>query len=163
MKLGPLAFAATIAIVALTTLIGPQPGQAQQGGEINRLQKLVGAWNVEVNLELFQVKFPALLTFTSDGIVLGDEPPSPFETTAHGNWVATSPREAAFTFLALIGGGPDGQLSETLKIVGKLEYDSRADTWSGPFRIQGFDSDGNEIFGYPGTFTGTRIAVETLD
>jgi hypothetical protein len=47
--------------------------------------------------------------------------------------------------------------------VGRLEFDARADNWSGPFKIQVFDPDGNEIFADRGAFTGTRIAVETLD
>jgi hypothetical protein len=163
MQSGALALLTSVALVALTALIGSQPGQAQQGNGISRLQKLTGAWNVQVELELFQVTFPALITFMSDGTMLTDEPPSPFETSGHGNWIATGPREAAFTFRALVGGGPDGQLSESYRIVGKLQYDAGADNWSGPFKIQGFDPDGNETFAYPGTFTGTRIAVETLD
>ena len=63
----------------------------------------------------------------------------------------------------LIGGGPNGQLSLSYKIVGKLEFDAQADNWSGPFKIQIFDPDGAEIFADRGTFSGTRIAVETLD
>jgi hypothetical protein len=54
-------------------------------------------------------------------------------------------------------------VSVTYKIVGKLEFDARADSWRGPFKIQAFDPDGNEIFADRGTFAGTRIAVETLD
>jgi hypothetical protein len=162
LKFGSLALIAAAVIVALAALIGSQPSQAQIGA-IKRLEKLAGAWSVNVTVEIQQATFPALITFTSDGIVLADEPPSPFETTGHGNWVATGPREAAFTFRVLVGGGPDGQLSVSYKVVGKLEYDPHADHWSGPFKIQVFDPDGNELFVDRGTFTGTRIAVETLD
>ena len=163
MKPGHLALIATVAIMTLAAFVGSQPSQAQQGGGINRLQKLAGAWSVEVTVEIQQITFPGLLTFTSDGIVLGDEPGAPFETTAHGNWIATGPREAAFTFVALVGGGPGGNVSATAKIVGKLEFDARTDNWRGPFKIQVFDPDGNELFADRGTFRGTRIAVETLD
>jgi len=162
MKPGSLALIATVVIVSLAAFVGSQSGQAQVG-ENNRLQKLAGAWSVEATVEIQQLSFPGLITFTSDGIVLADEPPSPFETTGHGNWVATGPREAAFTFLALVGGGPGGNVSATYKVVGKLQYDARADNWRGPFKIQVFDPDGNEIFFDRGTFSGTRIAVETLD
>ena len=106
--------------------------------------------------------FPKLITFTSDGIVLGDEVPMPAETTAHGNWVATGPREAAYTFHALVGDA-EGNLSMKLKIVGKLEFDARADKWSGPFKIQIFDAAGTELAAYRGMMNATRIAVETLD
>jgi hypothetical protein len=102
-KPGSLAVIATVAIVWLAALIGSQSGQAQSG-ESNRLHKLAGAWNVKATVEAQQITFPVLTTFTSDGIVLGDEPGVPFETTAHGNWVATGPRSAAFTFLVLVGG-----------------------------------------------------------
>jgi hypothetical protein len=108
--------------------------------------------------------FPALLTFTSDGIVFGDEPPAPFETTAHGNWVTTGPNAAGFTFLALIG-SEEGvtKLSATLKLVGSLDYDAQSDSWRGPYRLWINDVNGQELLVESGTFAGTRIAVEKLD
>jgi hypothetical protein len=54
-------------------------------------------------------------------------------------------------------------VSSELKVVGKLEYDPRTDTWTGPFKIQLFDADGTELLVDRGTFSGRRIAVETLD
>lgn len=164
-KLASVALIITVALFSLAAGAGDDNDQ-ERGKHYapgNHLHKLVGGWSVDTTVEIQQATFPSLMTFTSDGIVLTDEPPSPFETTGHGNWVATGPRSAAFTFLALIGGGPDGQLSVSLKIVGKLQYDARADNWSGPFKIQGFDQDGIELFADRGTFSGTRIAVETLD
>jgi len=162
MKPGSLALIATVAIACLAAFVGSQPSQAQSG-ESNRLHKLTGAWSVETTVEIQQATFPTLMTFTSDGIVLADEPPNPSETTGHGNWVATGPRSAAFTFRVLLGGGLGGDLLFSFKIVGKLEYDARADKWSGPFKIHIFDAAGIEIFVDRGTFTATRIAVETLD
>src|SRR4051812_42078702 len=55
-----------------------------------------------------QGQFKALLTFTSDGNVIGDEP-SAFETAAHGNWASISGSQVAYTFTSLIGGA-DSQL-----------------------------------------------------
>jgi hypothetical protein len=162
MKPGSLVLIAAVLIVSIAVFVGSQSGQAQSD-EVNRLHKLAGAWSVVTTVEIAQLSFPTLITFTSDGIVLADEPGDAFETTGHGNWVATGPGEAAFTFLALVGGGPGGNVSATYKVVGKLGFDAHADNWSGPFKIQVLDPDGNELFADRGTFTGTRIAVETLD
>lgn len=126
-----------------------------------RLAKLVGSWQVETTVVQQAVTFPALLTFTSDGIVIADEPPSPFETSGHGNWIATGPDTANFTFLALIGSA-DGPLSATIKVVGSLHYKASTDTWAGPFMIQVVDAKGDEILADRGTFNATRIAVEPL-
>ena len=164
-KLASVAVIITVALFSLAA--GAGGGNDQERGRHdapgNRLHSLVGAWSVETTVVNQGVTFPALITFTSDGIVLADEPGDAFETTGHGNWIATGRRSAAFTFLALIGDGPDGQLSVSLKIVGKLQYDARADNWSGPFKIQGFNLDGIELFDDTGTFSGTRIPIETLD
>ena len=163
MKPGSLALIVTVVIVALAAFVGSQPSQAQ-GEASHRLHRLVGAWSVDTTVEIQQATFPTLMTFTSDGIVLADEPPNPSETTGHGNWVATGPRSAAFTFRVLVGSAPPSSLlSVSYKIVGKLEFDARADKWSGPFKIHIFDAAGIEIFVDSGTMTGTRIAVETLD
>ena len=124
------------------------------------LAKLVGSWNVEI-APSGQGAAPGLMTFTSDGIVLGDEPPMPFETTAHGNWTATGSREAAYTFVALIGNAEDKPASR-LKLVGALTYDAQADTWSGPFKLNVFDAAGQSTLAVDGTLSGTRIAVERL-
>ena len=101
------------------------------------------------------------MTFTSDGIVLGDEPPMPFETTAHGNWIATGPLEAAYTFVALIGNA-EGMPASKIKCVGALAYDAKTDTWRGPFQIEIVDADGQQTFAEHGSVSGTRIAVERL-
>src|SRR5262245_7568317 len=107
----------------------------------NRHDKLVGSWNVETTVEIQNATFPALLTFTEDGNVIADEPPSPFETSGHGNWIGTDHNEVAYTFVALIGsaGGP---LSAKLKVVGTLQLDADKGTWNGPFKIDVFDPSG---------------------
>ena len=90
---------------------------------------------MDVTVVKQDAQFPSLMTFTSDGFVLADEPPMPFETTGHGAWVATGPDSADFTFVALIG-SESGALSATLKVTGSLKMDAAADTWEGPFKIQ---------------------------
>jgi hypothetical protein len=127
-----------------------------------RLEELIGSWHAETTVLKQGATFPALLTFTGDGIVIADEPPSPFETSGHGNWVVTSPQAASFTFLALIG-SKEGPLSATIKVVGTLQYDANTDTWNGPFKVQVVDADGKEVLADTGTFKATRIAIEKID
>jgi hypothetical protein len=123
---------------------------------------LVGSWSSTITAVDMGVTAPGLLSFTSDGIVLGDEPPNPFETTAHGNWVSTGALDAAYTFLFLTG-SPEGKLSSKGKVTGALHYDATADGWSGPFKIWMWDAAGKQIMTDHGTITCTRIAVEKLD
>jgi hypothetical protein len=53
-------------------------------------------------------------------------------------------------------------LSSKLKVVGRLQYDDKGG-WSGPFKIDVLDAGGQVVFTDHGTFTLTRIAVESLD
>src|SRR5262245_34400782 len=82
-KLTSVVWLVTVALFSLAAGSGDDNDQAHDKHHdgINRLHKLVGAWSVETTVEIAQITFPALLTFTSDGIVLGDEPGAPFETT----------------------------------------------------------------------------------
>jgi hypothetical protein len=136
--------------------------QTTQAGEDNRQEKLLGSWNVKVTTVAQGTTFPALLTFTVDGSVIADEPPSPFETSGHGNWVKRGHDQVAYTFVSLIGSA-EGTLSAKYKVVGRLKFDARKDEWRGPFKIDVIDPEGNVIFTDRGTFSLKRIAVESLD
>jgi hypothetical protein len=133
--------------------------RSSQADAKGKLDGLVGSWKVSVTVVKQDATFPGLLTFTSDGIVLADEPPSPFETTGHGAWEATGKDSADFTFVALIG-SESGTLSATVKVMGSLVYDAGTDTWQGPFTIRITDADGAEVLADDGTFDATRIVVE---
>jgi len=124
------------------------------------LAKLIGSWEVEIATSEHGTG-RGLMSFTGDGIVLADEEPLPFETAAHGNWMATGPLEAAYTFVGLIGNA-EGKPGSRLKLVGALTYDAGADRWRGPFQIEGVDAGGQRFLAEHGTLSGTRIAVERL-
>ena len=130
----------------------------------HRLDKLAGGWSVEATTGLQQITFPGLITFSADGSVLSSQQPigSSFETPGYGNWITTGHNEAAYTFVALFS-NPDGSLAAKAKVVGKVQYNPRADTWSGPWKMQVFDADGKEFFGDSGMINATRIDVEMLD
>ena len=132
-------------LLSLSVAAG-QPLATAAPAKTGTLDQLVGSWAVEVTVVKQDAVFPALITFTSDGIVLTDEPPSPFETTGHGAWVATGPDSADYTFVALIG-SESGALSAKIKVTGSLKMDAAADTWAGPFKIQVVDADGAEDLG----------------
>ncbi|HEU5099432.1 MAG TPA: hypothetical protein VFU22_10455 [Roseiflexaceae bacterium] len=136
--------------------------QTAQAGGNDRSEKLVGSWEVVVTTVGQGTTFPALLTFNDDGSMLADEPPSPFETSGHGNWLSTGRRAAAFTFISLVGSA-EGPLSAKYKVVGALHFDSSSDSWSGPFKIDVADPSGQVVFSDHGTFSLTRIAVERLE
>jgi hypothetical protein len=126
----------------------------------NGLERLTGSWNVEI-ATAEHGGGPGLMTFTSDGIVMGDEAPLPFETAAHGNWIASGAGQAAYTFVAFIGNA-EMKPPSRLKVVGELVYDAAADAWRGPFQIEIVEADGQRSLADHGTMSGTRIAVERL-
>ena len=154
-----LSIVGLISALLLATLAIAQTAQANAN---NRSEKLLGSWNVVVTTEVQGTTFPALLTFSDDGGMIADEPPIPFETSGHGNWVSAGRREAAYTFVSLIGSA-EGPLSSKLKVVGTLQYDPGNDSWSGPFKIDVLDANGQVSFTDRGTFSLTRIAVESLN
>jgi hypothetical protein len=150
--LGPISILLAAAfIVAPTTQVNAD----------SRLDKLLGSWEAVTTVEIQNATFPSLLTFTSDGSVIADEPPSPFETSGHGNWISTGPGQVAFTFMTLVGSA-EGPLSLKYKVVGTLKLGSDKKSWLGPFKIDILDPNGQVIFTDHGTFNLTRIVVESL-
>jgi hypothetical protein len=152
----------TLALIVGMLLVALAIAQTAQVDAKGRQEKPVGSWEVVVTTVNQGATFPALLTFGDDGTMTADETPSPFETSGHGNWVSTGRREVAYTFVALIGSA-EGPLSAKLKVVGTLELDADKGTWSGPFKIDVVDANGNVTLSDHGTFSLTRIAVERLE
>jgi hypothetical protein len=135
---------------------------AQTTDNIANMDKLFGSWNVRVTTVNQGITFPALLTLTADGSLIADEPPSPGETSGHGNWVRRGDGEAAYTFIALYS-GEAGAYAGQLKVRGTLQFDAADNSWGGPFAIDVFDPNGEIVASDIGTFTLTRIEVEALD
>ena len=131
-----------------------------QAAENNQAEKLLGSWNADITTPN-QGTFPALMTFNSDGSVIAAESPIQFESSGHGNWNNKSSGEVAYTFIALFG-SEEGKNTGKLRVVGTLNIDSGKDSWSGPFKIDVFDANGQVIFTDNGTLSLTRIAVETM-
>jgi hypothetical protein len=162
-KLSLVLILASLTAVGISSL-GQATPKSPPAVANHRLDKLAGAWSAPGTVQ-GQPSFPGLCTFSSDGSVLASAAPMGvlMETPAYGNWVCTGPNQAAYTFVALFSDS-DGKLAATTKTVGKLRYDSRADTWNGPFKFFVIDPEGNEVVSYPGmVIDAKRIAVETLD
>ena len=49
------------------------------------------------------------------------------------------------------------------KVVGTLRQDGGSSGWHGPFKIEGYDANGGVTFNDRGTFTLTRIEVDTTN
>jgi hypothetical protein len=119
----------------------------------------VGSWNTQITVVAQNATFPGFITFFGDGNVLADEAPSPLETSGHGNWVSTGKNSGAYTFVVLVGNADPSQWLQ-YTVSGQVNYDPKADTWSGPFTIHIVDQDGTLIFDDTGTMDSTRITAE---
>jgi hypothetical protein len=124
-----------------------------------KANNMVGSWDIMASIP--QGTFHALISMTSDGIILADEIPAAFETTAHGNWISSGHNKASYTFLFIVGDNTQTEILKS-KVVGIFEYDPKTDSISGPFKVTQVDPQGNIAFTADGTFTGTRITVEQL-
>ena len=123
-----------------------------------KAKTMIGSWDSKIITT--DATFDCLITMTSDGVILGDDP-APWETTAHGNWVSSGPNQVNYTFKYI--STTDTPLnSNEGKVIGTFNYDPDTDSISGPFKLTEFDPQGNVIFEAEGTITGTRIQVETL-
>ena len=120
---------------------------------------LVGSWYATITVPAQNAEVPGLMSFTSDGIVISDEVPSPLETSGHGNWVKTGPNEAAYAFVFLTGDPTPGKWVKGT-VTGKLKYSPKTDEWSGPFNIVMVDQAGNPVMSDTGTMSGTRISAK---
>lgn len=152
------ALALTIAALAITGASQSMSSNLKAQGKITKA--LPGSWEV-VGETPSQGQFKALITFTSDGSIIANEP-SAFETAGHGSWNTVEPSQVAYTFLTLIGSAT-GEFSGSIKVVGTLQIDATQVKWSGPFRVDVFDPNGNAVFTDSGTLTGTRIQIEPLN
>jgi len=160
MKNKRMFLAVALGMITVVSIAWVAIAQAAGQSTNNRQEKLLGSWNVEAATP-GQGTFPALLTFSADGSVIADESPNPFESSGHGNWDGREHGEIAYTFVALFG-GQDGKNTGKLKVIGTLQFDARRDRWTGPFTIDVFDASGQVIFTDRGTFSLTRIAIESL-
>jgi len=133
---------------------------------------IVGSWlltvNIPGNAPPFD-SFNALWALTGDGILVssaqGDTAPTPFpsNTSAYGAWAQTGENKFAATFLSILYDGQTGQNMGRFKLRQTMILNDAGDTWSGPFRLNVYDPNGNLVATVDGTAQAKRIKVEALD
>jgi len=121
--------------------------------------------------------FKGLITFTRNGEVLESRrlyvPATPFgpllETSGHGAWRRIAHGRFAVFFRFLLQAAPNnpvfvnGEDLGTDNIRLEIEPDREGDTFTGTFRSQVKDPDGNVVFEARGTVAGSRIRASAED
>lgn len=130
--------------------------------------QITGSWKMVVTSDTFPVPFRTLITFDAGGGVIGSAqgdillspPPGvpPGATAAHGAWRRTGDKKVQFT-LHQIFYNADGGYAGGAKIqnVGKLSGGSMV----GTFVVRYYDANDQEVFVGQGSFTASRIGVES--
>jgi hypothetical protein len=110
--------------------------------------------------------FVATETFHSDGTFIENSLAdyiAPQATPGQGLWALTGNGEFTLTFYGvLIGSVSDPQFQGTYKVRSKLTTNEVGDQFSGPFKIDIFDANGNLLFSLDGNAQGRRAALESL-
>ena len=132
---------------------------------------IVGSWLLTVNIPGNPAPFDsfnALWALTGDGILVssaqGDTAPTPFpsNTSAYGAWAQTGDHKFAATFLSVLYDSQTGENMGRFKLLQTMTLNDAGDTWSGAFRLNVYDPDGNLVATVDGTAQAKRIVVETL-
>ena len=162
MNRNTIAYRLTSMVFTLTFIIAgfSVNGLHTANAQSKKVKNLAGSWEVLATTPS-QGSFNVFISFFDDGNVIADEPGSQ-ETAGHGNWLATGGTNVIYTFKSVFGDA-NQQVLANLKVVGALQYNATQDTWTGPFKVEVFDPSGHLVFSDRGTFTGTRIAIESLN
>jgi hypothetical protein len=156
-----------VAIAVL--LLGLSMSPASQAESSHSTKGLPGTFVETVNFQ--GSTFKVLVSFTRDGrstVLLPFGPPAPGSGDTRvgglGEWIRTGRREFAGTefFFASQGYG-DTAAVPLQRSIFKLTLDEDGDSFSGPFRYEVIDANGNVLFSGDGTFSGKRLNVVPLD
>jgi hypothetical protein len=139
-------------------------------------QHLSGSWNMTITATepAGLPPFKGLITFTRGGEVVESRrlyvPATPFgpllETPGHGAWRRTKDRRFAVAFRFLLQAAPNNPIFTNGEDLGtdnirlQIEPDAGGDSFTGTFRSQVMDPDGNVVFEARGLVAGTRIRAE---
>jgi hypothetical protein len=140
-------------------------GYAQSGSSE---QNLAGAWNVTIDFGGVLPACSAPALNTRDGGIVSNAC-FPNESTGYGQWMRTGNGEFAITFVGLeyevdedTGAVLGASTTGTYKVRANITLSSDAQQFTGPFKTEIFDLDGNLIFTVTGTVTAKRVVVEPL-
>lgn len=149
--------ATTVMLVSLSLCAA---GYAQPSHNSNNLS---GTFVVTVTFE--GTSFKVLENFTRDGrstVLLPFGPPCCNDTRVGGlgEWSRTGPREFAVTEYFFASEDTSEPLQRSRL---RLTLDPTGNKFSGPFRFEIIDNDGNILFSDDGTFTGERLKLVPMD
>jgi hypothetical protein len=152
-------------VIAVFTTALPAPQAVEQEGlrASHQEPSIVGAWMGTVdNGERI------LMSFTSDGIVLGSiqgeaKLTLPVLTPSHGAWAHLGGRRFAFTSKGILYDIQTGEDRGFGKIRAALTLDRDGDQMSVTVEVSVFAPDGNLVVTFPHTVRLTRIKVEPFD
>jgi hypothetical protein len=110
--------------------------------------------------------FTAVETFHSDGTFIENSLAdyiAPQGTPGHGLWVLTGNGEFTLTFYGVaIGSVINPQFQGGYKVRSKLTTNETGDQFTGPFKIDIFDANGNLLFSLDGIVQARRAVLESL-
>lgn len=152
--------------IATTVMLLVVSAVAASEGQSSHSSNLPGTFIVTINFE--GTSFKVLENFSRDGrsvVLLPFGPPGPNAGDTRvgglGEWTRTGPREFAVTVFFF-----DSQDTTTTPLQrsrSRLTLDESGGSFSGPFRYEVIDADGNVLFSDDGTFSGKRLNVVPLD
>jgi hypothetical protein len=150
------------ALLCLLTVV-TGTGYAQSGSSE---QNLTGAWNVTIDFGGVIPTCSAPAVNNRDGGIVSNACTAN-ESPGYGQWVRTGNGEFALTFVGLEYGVDEntGAVLGTstigkYKVRANINLGNDGQEFSGPFKTEIFDLDGNLQFTVDGTVTGKRIVVE---
>lgn len=149
-----------VAVLATLFAVQSAPRAAVSDG-----QHLDGSWLVSAVANLPGQPPPhltALLTFTADGSAVGTPGLAFVVSNAHGVWQRLANRTFAVTLMYLRRDAA-GEFIGTSKIRSTLTLDGTSARAEGRYEISVFDTGGNQVGGFGGTFEATRIQSEPLN
>jgi hypothetical protein len=153
-----------LAVLCLLTVV-TGVGYAQSGSSE---QNLTGAWKVTIDFGGVIPACSAPAVNNRDGGVVSNACTAN-ESPGYGQWVRTGNHEFAVTFVGLEYGVDEDtgavlgtSTIGTYKVRANLNLGNYAQEFSGPFKTEIFDLNGNLQFTVDGTVTGKRIVVEPL-
>jgi hypothetical protein len=158
-KRSVLAFVITSAVAILVAVTSPraQPSSISPTG-----QHLEGSWmgtsTVNVSPGQPSTTRPFLTTYHPDGTMLY-VPNTPLQSVATGEWVRTGDRQFAVTHVRFTF-DENRQLTGTIQIRATVQLHETLNAYSGQFKADTLDTNGNMVRSGEGTFQATRISIE---
>lgn len=156
MKPGALALIATVAIVALSAVLGSPSGQAQGGAVAPQIE---GSWLITVTIADGPPPFRAIETFSAGGALVvtdGGQPPS-LGHVYQGTWARTGGHKFAFTFLGFQYDAA-GVHSGFIRVRVTLTLEPDGNAYNGTGTVEFLDLNQNVVAGpFELTTHGVRI------